>query len=160
YRLNHEISFHPIALGDREGTVSIGFPERHTGGSGVSLHQNSCAQLHDKVELQQITVKRLDDIIDTNVDLMKIDCEGSELEILRGAERILKNHNIRIVLEWAPGFHSPPLSGGEMYDQVVTANNFIARRLTPNQQLEPFNRDDAIQTAHCDILLLRQNKAA
>lgn len=48
---------------------------------------------------ENVRVRRLDDITKGPVDLIKIDAEGAEAEILRGAERTLRAHKPLLLIE-------------------------------------------------------------
>ena len=51
----------------------------------------------------EINMVRIDDIIDSEVDIIKIDVEGNELEVAKGWENIFKAHPPRLVLtEYVP----------------------------------------------------------
>lgn len=51
----------------------------------------------------RITGKKLDDIIGEKIDIIKMDCEGSEVLALEGMERILiKNKGIKLIIEFFP----------------------------------------------------------
>jgi len=61
-----------------------------------------------------VEAKRLDDMISpgTVIDTMKLDVEGYELDVLKGATRVLKESpNVRLILEWSlvqmQGLHDP-----------------------------------------------------
>lgn len=65
--------------------------------------------MHDNAELytRWVDVRRLDDLADINhVDLMKIDVEGTELDVLRGAERTL-DRTETVYVEISPMRHGP-----------------------------------------------------
>lgn len=51
----------------------------------------------------RIPVIALDDIEWGNVGLLKIDVEGFEYFVLRGARRTMENHHPILVIEWKPG---------------------------------------------------------
>ena len=89
---NGNVKLHPFALGEKEGTVDL-----HTthGSSGDSWVKPGTS----------IPIKRLDDVIDPSleIDCLKIDVEGSELFVLRGAEQMLLRCKPAIMVEQKPG---------------------------------------------------------
>jgi FkbM family methyltransferase len=85
------------AVYSHSGDQDLFLPEGHQ--PGASLH-------HKALEAQSVTtlsvpVVSLDDYFDENdkVALLKIDVEGAELEVLKGAERILRQHAPLLVFE-------------------------------------------------------------
>ncbi len=55
----------------------------------------------NKVVTEKVAIKKLDDYCFDNkiekIDFLKIDVEGNEMEVLKGAERMLKEKNINII---------------------------------------------------------------
>lgn len=55
----------------------------------------------DKVVTEKVAINKLDDYCFDNkiqkIDFLKIDVEGNEMEVLKGAERMLKEKNINII---------------------------------------------------------------
>lgn len=80
---------YPYALGEAEGSCAIETPQGSSGGSFV-------------VKGGEIPVKRLDGFDLPEVDFLKIDCEGYELFVLRGAEEMLKRCRPAIIVEQKP----------------------------------------------------------
>ena len=84
------------ALGNKDNIVSFGVPEID-GGLGASSQFLRC-----KKQIQT-TMRRLDDIIEeqniTKVDFIKADIEGGELDMLRGAEKVLEKFKPIIMIE-------------------------------------------------------------
>jgi len=52
-----------------------------------------------KSSYQMISVKTLDDIVKENIDLVKIDAEGSEVKIIRGMKKIMKLYKPCLLIE-------------------------------------------------------------
>lgn len=50
----------------------------------------------------KVPVERLDDLVDGDADLVKIDVEGAELDVLEGMERLLRRPSLALVAEWHP----------------------------------------------------------
>lgn len=65
-----------------------------------SLHENDQAV----VETMQVQVVPLDEIVqEKQIDFVKIDVEGGEIEVLRGMRKILQFHpELRLIVEWNP----------------------------------------------------------
>lgn len=73
--------------------------------SMIELHRVGLSEVEKTVETELegkrsvITCRRLDDLIDEPIGLLKIDVEGMELDVLRGAERLLRQHRPLIFFE-------------------------------------------------------------
>jgi FkbM family methyltransferase len=81
------------ALGQKTGEATLYVPERWSENTGVaSLRQESNA------EEIQVPVQRLDDRVPEPIQVLKLDVQGLETEVLRGAERHLEEETIRHVL--------------------------------------------------------------
>jgi FkbM family methyltransferase len=85
------VRLHPFALGDREKLVSIRVNPSSTGDSWVDKHEVS-----GKASVEQ---KTLDSFQFAYVDLIKVDCEGYEEFVLRGAEETIKQWKPLICVE-------------------------------------------------------------
>jgi FkbM family methyltransferase len=87
------------ALGDRDSMVSIRTEPTSSGDSRVD-------------GAGDIPMRRLDSFGLTDVDLLKIDVEGFELFVLRGAEEILARNKPVVIVEQKPG-HAQKFGLGE-----------------------------------------------
>ena len=85
-----------LALGNKDGTISFGVPN-FDGGSGAS------SEFLKYSKRIQTTMRKLDDIIKeqkiNKVDFIKADIEGGELNMLKGAEKILEYFRPKILIE-------------------------------------------------------------
>jgi FkbM family methyltransferase len=95
YRLA-EIVMHPVALGAMSGTASLHEPDEFRCNSGCSslIASRGAGVVHT------VRVVTLDEMVgrDTRVRVLKLDVEGYELEVLQGAERLLKSTDLRDIL--------------------------------------------------------------
>lgn len=65
-----------------------------------SLYPQSCYA--SVTGVLDVPVERLDDLVDGDPDLVKIDVEGAELEVLEGMARLLRRPGLALIVEWHP----------------------------------------------------------
>ena len=80
----------PFALGTGDTTIDMIITEGNTGHSHINK---------DSVGSGKVEMKRLDSLDFDRIDYMKIDCEGYEMQILKGGENTLRTHQPIIVVE-------------------------------------------------------------
>lgn len=87
------VEIHNHALGEKRGKVELTVPEGNTGAAYISGDG-------------EIDVIPLDDLGPwSEVDFIKIDCEGYELPVLKGAVKLLQRNNPVIIVEQKPHKH-------------------------------------------------------
>lgn len=100
--LTSRIELHALALSDQQGTLRLGLSPDN-GGDHHALVEG--AALAPGWREQAIPCARLDDLLDGRTlerpALLKLDTQGSEVRILRGAQRVLQQVDA-IVLEYWP----------------------------------------------------------
>jgi FkbM family methyltransferase len=84
------VTLHACALGEREGSVSIRTEPTSSGDSRVDGDGDIPMVTLDSLDLK-------------DVDFVKVDCEGYELHVLRGAEATLARWRPVIIVEQKPG---------------------------------------------------------
>lgn len=87
---SQDIELYPCALGDHEGTVSIVTEPTSSGDSRVGGDGDIPLRTLDSLEL-------------TDVDFIKLDCEGYELFALKGGEQTIRRDLPTIIVEQKPG---------------------------------------------------------
>ena len=80
----------PVALGNKNGFVSMNVELENTGATHVSSNTN---------DLNKVELKKLDDYELTDVDFIKIDVEGYENQVVLGAKEILLRNKPIIIVE-------------------------------------------------------------
>ena len=91
-----------IALGDEEKEVELYFNLDNDGGHALwdpAVHpDNSKTKSHDRIK-QIVQMKTLDSIIDIKPKVIKIDTEGCELLIIKGAKNLIEKYKPIIITE-------------------------------------------------------------
>lgn len=95
-----------VALSDQPGTTAMRVVESDPGRSTID-HENVLeTAVGGPVQTIKVPVKRLDDLRLDNVGLIKIDVEGHELAVLRGAVDTLRRNRSTIVVEAEERHHA------------------------------------------------------
>lgn len=98
-----EIRWESVALGDRDGKLDLVFPDGQTWlGSLVQDVADRLVEQHTHIVVEPVELTTLDryaDNLRARRVLLKIDVEGGELAVLRGAVRILQQTRPTIVFE-------------------------------------------------------------
>jgi FkbM family methyltransferase len=94
-RLGARVRLHSEALSDRAGTATLyGNDDMSSLNEGVHTGRQAAPI--------EVPLARLDDVVDGEgppISLIKIDVQGHELEVLRGAEAVISRHRPVLILE-------------------------------------------------------------
>jgi FkbM family methyltransferase len=82
------VVLHECALGEQNGSISIVAGEDHSMGQVAAGND--------------LPIRRLDDVLSGPVHFIKIDVEGYEVNVFRGAERLLRDQHPTVVFEEVP----------------------------------------------------------
>jgi FkbM family methyltransferase len=102
------VTLHGIALSDREGVSEMTIPIGHQGRllydcSSIRTQTQHSDQVFGAQSVDGIRTTTLDRWVSENaipsVDFIKIDTEGAELRILRGASQVLSQHKPALLIE-------------------------------------------------------------
>jgi FkbM family methyltransferase len=123
------VELHECAAGDASGKISFFINLKQSGYSSLGKHAHVNA---DQLQAITVQVKRLDDILLTNdTDAIKIDVEGAELGVLRGAINLLKKNRPVVMFESAPQADDGLGYTKEAMYEFLTSNGFSI--LAPNR---------------------------
>jgi FkbM family methyltransferase len=92
-RQTKRVYLYDYALGYVEGKLHIGTTPDNSGNAHILTHGHGI----------EIKVKRLDDHVFQDVDFIKIDVEGFELDVIKGGKTTILAHKPVMVVEQKPG---------------------------------------------------------
>ena len=160
-KLHHcqRVTVHPIALGDKNGTATFFNTEATTLDSMVEPPRG---KITGRTIVPQ---KRLDDVISGRVDLIKIDVQGADIDVLKGATRIIAdNPSLKIIAEWSPpdliasGYKPedlPAFFRDHGLTNIVALDDYDPREKTVEEMLVGFAADND-GTKYCNLLAQRE----
>jgi len=114
------IDLYNVAISEKNGTVELFQSETHSGTSSILSKSNS---KNESVLIKSLT---LDDLLGNSykkIDWLKIDVEGSELFVLKGATNTLKITN-KIIIELHEKILNQNNQSSKQIIDILTKNNF------------------------------------
>jgi FkbM family methyltransferase len=100
----HGVTIYPYALSNRTGITHFNVVVDSPAYSGLQKREYKTA--NPQIESIEVEVHQLDDVLKSRnfrLDLIKIDVEGGELDVLRGAQQILSTDKPIIIFEFGKG---------------------------------------------------------
>jgi FkbM family methyltransferase len=93
----------PFALGEKNETTVFNYVKNDPAYSGIKKRRYDIK--NPEIEKIDVQVKKLDDVIPKNIciDLIKIDVEGAEFMVLKGARKIIQRCKPMIIFEFGLG---------------------------------------------------------
>jgi len=114
------VTVHNFAVSDEEGTVTMAVPEYDRGGE--NLYEARVISDSDAAASRTVRVPActLDDLFGRlgQVDFVKCDVEGHELNVIRGATEILRVHRPAWLIEVSGDPDDPESSAAELIDRM------------------------------------------
>lgn len=150
--LSNRVRIIEKAASNVEGHVNF-MVSRQFGGSGHLLVAESSIGA-DQTIISVETV-RLDDIGVDKADIIRMDAEGSEPLVLRGAERLLANPDIIVCMEWSPIQMRSRASVPELVEWLE-GMGFRFWRIGTDATLHPVSAQAMPSLDHCDVVMSRQ----
>jgi FkbM family methyltransferase len=122
------VKIEPIGVYSATGSQTLSIPVHHTPCASIKLS----GDLFDDVLKISIPVVALDDYFSKNekISLLKMDVEGAELDVLRGAERVLKTFSPLLVFECENRHHENG-SVNDVFEYLTSLGyrgNFVSHR--------------------------------
>lgn len=140
-----------VALGAAAGEIELMYPEKETWvGTTVEARSKEIEALgtliHQRVPLQ--TLDSFADQVDTQRAFIKIDTEGAELEVLRGASAMLSNRHPLVIFEcFAGDVRSALFDYLTGFGYTITGMGWM-----PDAPASPLTRQAFIDSAETDFM--------
>lgn len=105
FKDQENIFLHQYALGNQNSSSDFNCSEDDATGSLLSYHEKYHHENTNKrVHTFSVEVKKLDDIYEkyfphSKLSLIKVDTQGFDLEVLKGAEKLIREHKPWLVIE-------------------------------------------------------------
>lgn len=149
------VTVHGVAALDRAGDVAFRWDPLQIGSGHVAEGDDGA----EYVRVAEVPAVRLDDLLGPllpGLDLLRMDAEGSELLVLRGAEALIRRSpGLRILMEWSPvmlATRGDPAEGAAWLAEL----GFRFWRLAgPAAELAPVPAEAVAALPHCELLLAR-----
>ena len=143
------------AAADKPGTLRL---RRHRGYSAnttiAGIETTMEGANLEIFEVEAIPVDSLLPQLDGHVDFLKVDVEGAEPLVFRGAqETIERNPHIAILMEWSPNqLRAAGFDPAGFVDEL-SALSLMPATLLPNGKTKPFSWSDVAAMSYGDIVL-------
>jgi FkbM family methyltransferase len=127
-----------MAVGDKSGTATLTIPVNETWNSVLSESDSNTLAVNNEFEKIQVPVTTVDKFVsETNLhpNLIKIDTEGYEINVLKGAQHTLKELRPLII------FETNKFPERKILWDFFTEANYVIQELPylPEQQLKKFS---------------------
>jgi len=108
-KLGRRARLHQAALSDHAGAATLYVPRRPNGSSLHIIGNLGNVYAHDRVDEIQVRLATLDSYGFKNVGFLKVDVEGSEMEVLAGARETIRINRPNMVIELLAGIQEDHL---------------------------------------------------
>jgi FkbM family methyltransferase len=129
-----DIALHKVAVGAENGEVWLSSPADRAANAHMSFSETPA----NGERRFRVPMAPLDALVPEGlaVDILKVDVEGHELSVFRGAHRVIgRSPNIRIVMEWSQKqMAEAGVSPAAMRDELQSLG-LVARRLPRSHSL-------------------------
>ncbi|CAA2141972.1 FkbM family methyltransferase [Hyphomicrobium sp. ghe19] len=148
----------PSAVYSECTTLEFKIYNHYMGSSSIFATSDAAAQFHDSIRELSVNAVTLDSYFPagTKIDFIKIDAEGAEPFILKGAERLLsENPDIQIMMEFAPSILAGAYGSIEKFHDDLKSYGFTIFRIEHDSSLAQVTLEELSATPHCDVVLKR-----
>lgn len=133
------------------GPISFSISRTNSGGGHTAAHPGWAPADMEQIEVEGVP---LDEAIEGDIDFLRMDAEGSEPLILRGATRLLANPKLTVVMEWDIVQMSGRASVPDLVEWL-SGMGYRFWRIETDATLTAIEAVDMPATAACDVVMSR-----
>jgi len=102
-KFGNKANVYPYALSDENGTTKFQFVKNAPAYSGIKKRRYDIT--NPDIEVIEVEIKKLDDVVSVSdrIDFVKIDVEGNEMAVFKGARETLKRNKPIVLFEFGKG---------------------------------------------------------
>jgi len=144
------------AVYSEETTLEFNIYEKFLGSSSLWADSRHVEAYRDEIKKITVETVTLDSYFPAGhkIDFIKIDAEGAEPHILKGAKRILsENVDLKIMMEFAPAIIQAAYGSVEQFYYEIKDYGFNIHRINHDSSLQQLSLADVLATHHCDVVL-------
>jgi len=142
------VTIYSFALGDEEIEVNLQIPFIDDSRASIVKEKYSMINQNEKCNYIRVKVYPIDDVIKKNnlkiPDFLKIDVEGAEYDVLKGALNIIKNNKPDIYLEIHGKGKEDWVSNARRIIEFLTRNGYKIKGILNEQILTPVSLNSII----------------
>jgi FkbM family methyltransferase len=123
-KLGRSVHVHEVALSNRSGSAILHIPQVKT---GIDVHYNSSIKkvyAFEKYIEVEVRVTTLDEFGFDDVGFIKIDVEGSDMDVIEGGRQTIARNRPNMVVEITAHTHTDPLA---CIEQIKRTFDYDAR---------------------------------
>jgi FkbM family methyltransferase len=100
--------------------------------------------------VEQVRVAPLDDLVEGDPELVKIDVEGAELDVLAGMTRLLRGSAIQLIVEWHPRLQQAAGNAADALPRALLGQGFVLHAAwhTHTMRLQSGDIDEVASRLH------------
>jgi FkbM family methyltransferase len=135
-KFKNRATIFPFALADKNGSSSFQFVKNAPAYSGINKRKYDIS--NPDIEEIKVELRTLDELIpsDTKIDLIKIDVEGGEFGVLKGAKNVLIKDRPTVIFECGLGasdyYNTDPSLLYEYMTQTIGLKIFTLKAFIKN----------------------------
>jgi FkbM family methyltransferase len=147
----------PVAAANTDEELTIYEFDRMQGGNTLlaDIARTAESTYSETAKPLQVRARRLSDMFAEGLfdrpDFIKIDVEGFELEVLRGAKTLIVEHKPSLMLEWHPSFMLEAGIAERLYEMLTVELGYSVYRIEPDGQTRPIEFPELMSLEHSDI---------